>query len=62
MPKYKVEWSKTYYASGVVEVEAKHEDDAHDLVCDQMGYYKGTIQYEANEDHVRVISGLKMFS
>ena len=62
MPKYTVEWSKTYYASGTVEVEAKHEDDAHDLVCDQMGDYDGSMQYSADEDHVRVIRGPKRCS
>ena len=50
MPKYTVEWSKTYYASGTVEVEAKHEDDAHDLVCDQIGDYEvNNLWLESNE-------------
>ena len=46
MAKYKVEWTKTYYVSGVVEVEADHKDDAHDMVLDNIGNYESSMQYD----------------
>ena len=55
MPKYEVEWTKTYYASGVVEVEADHKDDAHDMVLDNIGDYEGSMQYDPSGDDVYVI-------
>lgn len=55
MPKYEVEWTKTYYASGVVEVEANHKDDAHDMVLDNIGDYEGSMQYDPSVDEVYVI-------
>ena len=52
MPKYEVTWSKTYYASGLVEVEANSSKDAEDIVRDRMGDYEGSMQYDADKDFV----------
>ena len=49
MAKYSVQWTKTYHASGIVEVDAPNADDAHDLVCDQIGDYEGAMQYNADQ-------------
>ena len=56
MRKYKVMWSKAYYASGVVEVEAEHPDDAHDKVAhEQIGDLEGSMQYDPDGDEVVVM-------
>ena len=55
MPKYQVMWSKAYYATGVVEVEAEHEDDAHDKVLENIGNYTGSLQYDEKGNEVEVI-------
>ena len=49
-------WSKAYYASGVVEVEAEHPDDAHDKVAyEQIGDLEGSMQYDPDGDEVVVM-------
>ena len=56
MTKYQVMWSKAYYATGVVEVEAEHEDDAHDKVAyDLIGDLEGSVQYDPDGDEVTVM-------
>mgnify|MGYP001238241701 CR=1 FL=1 len=50
MPKYDVEWNKTYYASGSVEIEANSSEDAELLVRDKMGDYEGHMEYDADKD------------
>ena len=55
MSKYSVQWTKTYHASGIVEVDAPNADDAHDLVCDQIGDYEGSMQYNADWDEITVL-------
>ena len=52
MPKYDVEWSKTYYASGRVEIEANSKEDAKETVLERMGDYDGSMQYDADRDYV----------
>ena len=52
MPKYEVTWSKTYYASGSVEIEANSSEDAEELVRERMGDYEGSMQYDADRDFV----------
>ena len=50
MSKYSVQWTKTYHASGIVEVDAPNADDAHDLVCEQIGDYEvNNLWLESNE-------------
>ena len=49
-------WSKAYYATGVVEVEAANQDDAHDKVAyDRIGDLQGSIQYDPDGDEVIVL-------
>ena len=52
MPKYTVDWSKTYYASGSVEIEADSNEEAEDIVRERMGDYEGSMQYDADKDFV----------
>jgi len=52
MPKYTVTWSKTYYASGSVEIDASNRQEAEDHVRDRMGDYEGHIEYDPDEDFV----------
>ena len=56
MAKYKVDWSKTYHASGQVYVEADSIEEAEDYVYDNMGDYTGNTQYDPNEDYAEVVS------
>jgi len=55
MPKYEVQWTKGYYRSGVVEVEADHEDDAHDKVLENIGNYEGSLQYDEFGESVEIL-------
>ena len=59
MPKYTVTWSKTYYASGSVEVDASNSQDAEDVVRDRMGDYEGSMQYDADKDFVEAYEPIK---
>ena len=59
MPKFEVQWVKTYHASGVVSVIADSKDDAHDKVEDQIGDYEGSMQYDADWDEVSVLREVK---
>ena len=52
MSKYEVTWSKTYYASGSVEIEADSNEEAEDIVRERMGDYEGSMQYDADKDFV----------
>ena len=54
MKKYKVSWSKTYYASGEVEIEAESEEDARIIVEENSGDYEGSMQYDPNENYIEV--------
>ena len=59
MKKYKVSWSKTYYASGEVEVEATSRMDAELKVEEKIGDYEGSMQYNPDEDYVEVVEEVK---
>ena len=52
MPKYTVSWGKTYYASGLVEIEANSSEDAENIVRDRMGDCEGSMQYDPDKDCV----------
>jgi len=54
MPKFAVDWTKTYYASGTVVVEADTEEEACDIVDDNIGDYTGSMQYDPNENYIEV--------
>ena len=55
MAKYLVQWTKGYYASGIVEIEADTEDDAHDKVMENIGNYEGNLQYDEFGESVEVL-------
>ena len=58
MPKYQVMWRKAYYATGVVKVEAEHEDDAYDKVSDDLIGGLGSswsAQHDSDGDEVIVM-------
>tara|TARA_R110000851_G_scaffold10028_1_gene36683 strand:+ start:497 stop:904 length:408 start_codon:yes stop_codon:yes gene_type:complete len=55
MKKYKVSWSKTYYASGEVEVEATSKMDAELKVEEKIGDYEGSMQYNPDEDYIDAV-------
>ena len=50
--KYDVQWSKTYYISNVIEVNAKSIEEAEKKVLDMIGDLEGSMQYDPNEDYV----------
>lgn len=59
MPKFAVDWSKTYYASGTVVVEAYTEEEAYDIVDDNIGDYTGSMQYDPNENWIDVVQEIE---
>ena len=59
MKKYKVDWSKTYIASGTVEIEAESEEDAEIIAEENIGDYEGSMQYDPNENYVEVVGEVK---
>jgi len=56
MTKYDVEWSKTYYASGRVEIEANNKEEAKEAVLEHMGDYEGNMQYDPDKNEVSVVA------
>ena len=52
MPNYIVYWSKRYYASSTVEVEANNKEEAEKFVEERMGDYEGSMQYDPDADKV----------
>jgi|TARA_R110000744_G_scaffold347033_1_gene452586 hypothetical protein len=50
MPKYTVSWSKTYHASGSVEIEADSAQDAESIAQDDIGNYEGHMEYDGEKD------------
>ena len=59
MPKFEVQWTKGYYMSDIVEVEADNEDDAHDEVLKNIGDYTGSLQYDEYGESIEVIKKIK---
>jgi len=52
MPNYKVYWSKRYYASGTVKIEADSFIEAEEIVRERIGNYEGSMQYDPDGDEV----------
>jgi hypothetical protein len=52
MNNYSVYWSKTYTASGIVELEAPSLKDAEFAVSMDIGDYEGSMQYNPDLDMV----------
>lgn len=55
MKRFAVDWSKTYYASGTVYLDAESLEDAERMVADEIGDYTGSMQYDPNEDYIEAI-------
>ena len=52
MAKYDVQWSKTYYISNVIEVDANSEEEAEKKVLEMIGDLEGSMQYDPDQDYV----------
>ena len=50
--KYDVQWSKTYYISNVIEVDADSIEEAEKKVLDMIGDLEGSMQYDPDQDYV----------
>jgi hypothetical protein len=49
---YRVRWSKTYYASGFVEIDAESAALAEAIALENIGDYEGSMQYDPDGDLV----------
>ena len=58
---FHVAWSKTYYTSGSVTVEAGSSHEAEEIVRDRMGDYEGSMQHDADRDFVEAASALTIW-
>jgi|APSaa5957512535_1039671.scaffolds.fasta_scaffold181570_2 hypothetical protein len=52
MKKYRVTWSKSYWATGDVVVEADSEEKAGDIVLEKIGDLAGKMEYNPREDEI----------
>jgi len=55
MATYEVQWSKQYYASGHVEIEAENKEEAKKIAEERLGDYEGSMQYDPDGDHIFVL-------
>jgi hypothetical protein len=55
MARYKVNWCKTYYVHGDVEIEANSKEEAEEIVLDEIGDYTGSMLYAGDLDFVEVL-------
>jgi hypothetical protein len=49
MKKYRVYWTKRYFVTGDLVVEAENPDHAHDIVSERMGDLEGSLNYDDDE-------------
>tara|TARA_R110000744_G_scaffold131183_2_gene239226 strand:- start:467 stop:667 length:201 start_codon:yes stop_codon:yes gene_type:complete len=61
MPKYIVQWTKGYYKSGVVQIEALDSDEAHDLVRDNVrkDMYDAELQYDEHGTDIDILKEVR---
>ena len=52
--KYTVNWSRTYRASGTIEIEAGSPGEARAIVEEEIGDYEGSMQYTPDDDIIEV--------
>jgi type VI protein secretion system component VasF len=52
MKKYRVTWSKSYWATGELFVEAHNEGEAGDIVLEKIGDLAGKMEYNPREDEI----------
>ena len=57
MAKYEVEWTKTYYASDFVEIEAESKEEAKKIAEEHIGDYNrpGPKTYDPDGDSIFVL-------
>jgi len=55
MAKYEVQWSKRYYSSGKVEIEANNKEEAEEIVGERIGDFEGSMQYDADGDDIYIL-------
>ena len=56
MESYKVYWTKRYYISGTVKIEADSFTEAEAIARERMGDYEGSMQYDPHGDLIEVWS------
>ena len=56
MPKYKVEWIKTYYVSGTKEIEANNRLEAENIAHADIGDWQGAMQYDPDKNYVDAVA------
>ena len=59
MKKYKVTWSKTYHASGEVEILADSREEANRIAQENIGDYEGSMQYDPEGDFIHDVTEVK---
>ncbi|MBP72875.1 MAG: hypothetical protein CMA70_04745 [Euryarchaeota archaeon] len=59
MPIYEVEWTKTYYATGTIEIEASDEEAARRVACRHIGDYSGSLEWDDDDSYVEVIGTIE---
>jgi hypothetical protein len=54
MPNYRIFWSKTYYASGTEEIEAPTEEDAIQIVKNNICDYDAlsSLEWDPDKDYI----------
>jgi hypothetical protein len=55
MKKYRVYWTKRYWTSGDLVVEADSEDHAQHIVNLKIGDLEGSLQYDPNETEIEAV-------
>lgn len=55
MKTFDVQWSKTYHATGMVQVEAETEEEAKQIVDENIGDYEGSMQYDPDANTIEVL-------
>jgi hypothetical protein len=53
--KYKVHWTKRYFAAGSVIVEADSEDHAHRIVHPKLFTLEGNMYHDPNGDEIGAV-------
>jgi hypothetical protein len=53
--KYRVYWTKRYFASGDLMVEADSEEHAQHIVNLRVGDLEGSLQYDPNETEIEAV-------
>lgn len=54
MPKYRINWCKTYYATGEVDIVADSEQEAIEYGYDTIGDWEGHMEYFPEDDQIDV--------